>query len=98
MINNFEKRLFASKLTALFAGLVAGAITAPILGRAARPLARRLVKAGLVAQREIRELAAGAREELEDITAEVKHEIGESPAPAERPRDGGHHHQDQARA
>jgi hypothetical protein len=87
---NLWNRLIASKLTVLFTGVAAGAVTAPLLGRAARPLVLGLVKARIVVQQEILQLAARMREELEDITAEAKHELGERPAHVEHPHDDGH--------
>lgn len=85
----FWQRIIASKLTILFSGVTAGALTAPLLGRAARPVVRGLIRAGLVAQREILDIAAKLREEVEDIAAETKHELGERTAPVEHKHDRG---------
>jgi hypothetical protein len=84
------QRIIASKLTLLFSGLAAGAVTAPLLGRAARPVVRGLIRAGLVAQRELLEIAAKLREEVEDIAAETKHELGERTVPVEHEHERGH--------
>jgi hypothetical protein len=80
----------ASKLAVLLAGLVTGALAAPLLGHAARPVVRRVIKGGIVAQREIRRRVDDIREELEDIAAEVRHELGEEPV--------SHHHHHHAQA
>lgn len=76
--------LMASKIAVLLAGLVTGAVAAPLLGRAARPVVRQVIKSGLVAQREILRMVDDVRENLQDITAEAKSELGEEPA--------AHHH------
>ena len=54
------------------AGLVKNA--APAIGRALRPAIRETIRLGMVASREIGEMAESAREELEDITAEARAE------------------------
>jgi len=69
----------ASKLAVLLAGIVAGAVTAPLLGRAVRPVVRQAIKGGLVAQREILRMVDDIRENLQDLTAEAKSELGEEP-------------------
>ncbi|MFT3769279.1 MAG: DUF5132 domain-containing protein [Minicystis sp.] len=98
MMPTLWQRIIASKLTVLLAGMAAGAITAPLLGRAARPLVKDLIKAGLVTQQELMHIFAGLREELEDITAEAKEELGEHPLPAAHGHDHDHHHHDHRRA
>ncbi|MFT3770630.1 MAG: DUF5132 domain-containing protein [Minicystis sp.] len=75
------QRIVASKLMTLLAGMAAGAVTAPLVGRAVRPLVKDLIKAGIVTQREILQITAGLREELEDITAEARAELGEPAEP-----------------
>ncbi|APR79067.1 Hypothetical protein A7982_04414 [Minicystis rosea] len=92
------QRIIASKLAIALSGLVAGAVSAPLLGRAARPLARRIIKGGIVAQREILRIVESFREELQDISAEAKSELGEDPAQLHRHGDGHKHAHERARA
>lgn len=92
------QRILASKLAVLFAGMATGAITAPLLGRAARPLVRELIKAGLVVQEEVLHIAADMREELQDIVAEARQELGEPPAHAEHDHHHHHEHHNHGRA
>lgn len=84
------QRLITSNLTVLLSGMAVGAITAPLLGRAARPLVRQLIKGGIVVQQEVVHIVEGLREELQDITAEARQELGEEPARIEHRHD--HHH------
>ncbi|APR79071.1 Hypothetical protein A7982_04418 [Minicystis rosea] len=90
MMPTLWQRIIASKLTVLLAGMAAGAISAPLLGRATRPLIRDLIKAGIVSQQEILRIVAGLREELEDITAEAKAELGEPAVHANHDHDHDH--------
>ena len=47
---------------------------APAIGRALRPAVRETIRLGMVASREVFEMAESVREELEDITAEARAE------------------------
>jgi hypothetical protein len=84
------QHFLASKLIVLLSGLTAGAVTAPFLSRATRPLVRQLLKGGILARREIMRITEGLREELQDLTAEAKSELGEEPAPHEHAHAGAH--------
>jgi ABC-type nickel/cobalt efflux system permease component RcnA len=75
------QRFLASKLAVLLSGLVAGAVTAPLLGRAARPVVRQAIKGGIVVQHEVLRIVEGLREELSDLTAEAHRQLGEERAP-----------------
>lgn len=66
-----------SKLVVVLSSLAAGALFAPLVGRAVRPLALLIVKGGIVAQRELVGVVEGLREELQDIVAEAKAELGD---------------------
>jgi len=66
-------------------GLVIGAgalIAWPLIGPLARPLAKTLVKAGMVAYAQAEELYASAVEGVGDLVTEVQQEIG-STTPAQ---------------
>lgn len=71
----------AGRLAAFLAGIVGGALTAPLLGRAARPVVRQVIKGGIVAQRELLRVVEHVREDLQDLTAEARSELGEEPSP-----------------
>lgn len=92
------QRFIASKLAVLLSGLVAGAVTAPLLGRAARPVARQVIKGGLVVQHEVLRIVEGLREELSDLTAEAKRELGEEVAHHGHIHDHAHNHAERATA
>ncbi|XYH93668.1 DUF5132 domain-containing protein [Sorangium sp. So ce1128] len=66
-----------SKLVVALSSLAAGALFAPLVGRGVRPLVRLIVKGGIVAQRELVGIVEGLREELQDIVAEAKAELGD---------------------
>jgi hypothetical protein len=67
----------APKLIVVLSSVAAGALVTPLVGRAVRPLVRTLVKGGIVAQREITGVVGGLREDLQDIVAEAKAELGD---------------------
>lgn len=90
-------QLAQSRVLVVLASLAAGALVAPLVGRVARPLARLAVKGGIVAQRELAGIVEGLREELQDIVAEVRAELGDDvsePLPGEEAyaHDHGHAH------
>jgi hypothetical protein len=70
--------LLQSKLVLAISALFVGSILGPVLGRALRPTLRRAVKGGILAQRALLGVAAGLREDIEDIVAEAKTELGDS--------------------
>jgi Protein of unknown function (DUF5132) len=51
------------------------AVTAPLLGRQARPVVRGAIKGGLVAGRYFRQVASSVKEDIEDITAEAEADL-----------------------
>jgi hypothetical protein len=51
---------------------------APRVGRASRPLVKATIRSGYVLSREMRQMAEGVREDLEDITAEAVQETDQS--------------------
>jgi hypothetical protein len=83
-------QLAPSRLVVALTSLAAGALVAPLVGRAVRPLVRLVVKGGIVAQRELAGIVEGLREELQDIVAEAKAELGDDPEPD--PGEGAHAH------
>jgi hypothetical protein len=48
------------------------AVTAPLLGKQARPAVRGAIKGGLVAGRYFQRVASGVKEDIQDMTAEAK--------------------------
>ena len=52
-------------------------VVAPKLAAGARPLARTLLKSGIVGYEKGREMAAEAAEAFDDLVAEVRHELAE---------------------
>ncbi|WP_437325292.1 hypothetical protein [Sorangium sp. So ce381] len=83
-------QLAQSKLIVALSALAAGALFAPLVGRAVRPLALLAVKGGIVAQRELVGIVEGLREELQDIVAEAKAQLGDLSEPTSG--DDGHAH------
>jgi len=60
-------------------GLLVGAgalIAWPLIGPIARPLAKSVIKGGLIAYRQVEQLYAGAVEGIGDIVAEAQQEVG----------------------
>lgn len=82
----------AGRLAALLLGIAGGALTAPLLGRAARPIVRQAIKGGIIAQREILRLVEDLREDLQDLTAEAKSELGEELEPPHHEHPHHHNH------
>ncbi|WP_437282296.1 DUF5132 domain-containing protein [Sorangium sp. So ce375] len=85
-------QLAQSKLVVALSGLAAGALFAPLMGRAVRPLALLVVKGGIVAQRELVGIVEGIREELQDIVAEAKAELGDGSEPVSGGNGHDHDH------
>ena len=56
-------------------GFVAGMLAAPQVKKLLRPVVKEVVKAGLVIDNQIQQVASGVKEDLEDITAEASAEI-----------------------
>jgi hypothetical protein len=83
------RSLFQSKWAFAFSALVVGSVMAPALGRIARPIFRRMVKGGIVAQQALTGVIAGLREDVEDIVAEAKAELASTPEPS---HDSAPHH------
>ena len=66
-----------------------GALIAwPLLSPIARPLAKSVIKGGLIAYRQVEQLYAGAVEGIGDVVAETQQEIGTT-TPARGRTDGG---------
>ena len=84
-----SRNVFQSKWALALSAFALGAFAGPAVGPALRPALRKAVKAGILAQRRLTTVVAGLREELEDIVAEAKDELGEEPSPS-----GHHHHGD----
>ncbi|WP_129577328.1 MULTISPECIES: DUF5132 domain-containing protein [Sorangium] len=76
-VSSMSLQFAQSKLVVALSGLAAGALFAPLVGRGVRPLVRLIVKGGIVAQRELLVIVEGLREELQDIVAEAKAELGD---------------------
>jgi len=75
----------------LMTGLVIGIgalIAWPLVSPIARPLAKSVVKGGLMAYRQVEEVFAGAIEGIGDIVTEAQQEIG-AMKPAQSPGDSG---------
>jgi hypothetical protein len=53
---------------------------APRVGRASRPIVKATIRQGYVLSREMRQMAEGVREDLEDITAEAVQETDSNSA------------------
>ncbi|WP_437526277.1 DUF5132 domain-containing protein [Sorangium sp. So ce726] len=85
-------QLAQSKLIVALSSLAAGALFAPLVGRAVRPLALLVVKGGIVAQRELVGIVEGLREELQDIVAEAKAELGDVSEPISGENGHAHDH------
>jgi hypothetical protein len=51
------------------------AVTAPLLGRQARPAVRGAIKGGLMAGRYFQRVASSVKEDIQDITAEAKADL-----------------------
>jgi hypothetical protein len=69
-----------SARSSFFWGLLSGLalmMLAPLFGRQLRPLARKGIKGGVVLGKHLQTLAAEVREDLEDIAAEAKSELGD---------------------
>jgi hypothetical protein len=67
----------------LATGLVVGAgmlIAWPLIAPIARPLAKTLIKTGMMAYRQAEQIYAGAVEGMGDIIAEAQQEVGAPPA------------------
>lgn len=54
---------------------LAFAVTAPLLGRQARPAVRGAIKGGLVAGRYFQRVASSVKEDVQDLTAEAKSDL-----------------------
>ncbi|WP_437979175.1 DUF5132 domain-containing protein [Sorangium sp. So ce295] len=85
-------QLAQSKLFVALSSLAAGALLAPLVRRAVRPLVLLIVKGGIVTQRELTGIVEGLREELQDIVAEAKAELGDVSEPASGENGHAHDH------
>jgi hypothetical protein len=63
---------------------LAAPIILPVLGAALRPLAKSVIKGGMAVGDRIKEVTAEAREQFDDLVAEVKAEHAAPPAAAEQ--------------
>lgn len=71
------KNNFVVGVTAALAATVIAPMLIPVIKRSGRPLAKSLVKGGLVLYEKGREAVAGAGEMMEDVVAEVRTEAME---------------------
>jgi hypothetical protein len=62
------------------AATILAPVVVPVMVMAARPLAKSLIKGGVILYEKGREAIAGAGEEMEDLIAEVRSELAEAPA------------------
>jgi hypothetical protein len=60
-------------------------IVVPVLVGAFKPIAKAAIKGSMIAYGKVKEVAAETAETLEDLAAEAKAELAESPAP-KKPR------------
>jgi hypothetical protein len=75
--NHDEKNTRGSKKL-FFWGAASGlalAVTAPLLGKQARPAARGAIKGGLLAGRYFQRVASSIKEDVQDLTAEAKSDL-----------------------
>jgi Protein of unknown function (DUF5132) len=75
--NPAEKSAHGSKKL-FFWGAASGlalAVTAPLLGKQARPAVRGAIKGGLLAGRYFQRVATSIKEDVQDLTAEAKSEL-----------------------
>jgi hypothetical protein len=82
---DFFKNNVAVGVTAAIAAGILAPILAPILIGAGRPLAKSLVKGGVLLYEKGRETAASAGEVVEDMIAEVRAELEQRPSSAAMP-------------
>jgi hypothetical protein len=69
-------------ITAAVAATVLAPVLVPILAVAGRPIAKSLVKGGVILYEKGREKVAGAGEVMEDLIAEVRSELEQQPRTA----------------
>jgi hypothetical protein len=79
--------LLTSRITMFLLGATATSVVfeavRPTIGRAARSTAKEVVRAGMLAGRELRRVRDGIGQDLEDIVAEVRADLeGEAASPA----------------
>jgi hypothetical protein len=73
------KNNLAVGITAAIAATVLAPVLVPIITVAGRPLAKSLVKGGVILYEKGRETVAGAGEVMEDLIAEVRSELEQQP-------------------
>jgi hypothetical protein len=71
----FFKSNLAVGITAALAATVLAPVLVPIIAAAGRPVAKSLVKGGVILYEKGRETVAGAGEVMEDLIAEVRSEL-----------------------
>jgi hypothetical protein len=76
------KSNLAVGITAAIAATVLAPVLVPIITVAGRPLAKSLVKGGVILYEKGRETVAGAGEVMEDLIAEVRSELEQQPRAA----------------
>lgn len=86
-----SRNVLQSRWVIALSALAVGALAAPVLGPAIRPIVRGAVKAGILTQRRLTTVVAGLREELEDVVAEAKDELGAEPETPTHPHDHAPH-------
>jgi hypothetical protein len=74
LFDDISKSWFSSALVGIGAALVAPVVF-PALGSGIRPLAKSIVKGGIVVYDKAKELVAEAGEEMSDLVAEVRSEM-----------------------
>lgn len=76
------KSNLAVAVTAALAATVLAPVLVPIITAAGRPLAKSLLKGGVILYEKGRETVAGAGEVMEDLIAEVRSELEQQPRTA----------------
>lgn len=66
----------------LLAGVLVAPILKPLLKQVGRPLAREVIKYGLVVSGQVKEIVQDVREDFEDLTAEASAGLRAVPKPA----------------
>jgi hypothetical protein len=84
LLEDVTKGGFSTLLVGIGAALVAPTVL-PALGSSLRPLAKALVKGGVLLYDSVKESVAEAGEQLNDLVAEVRTEISETAGNEEAP-------------